>query len=258
MLITVKNLFRHLPAMLAACLIQHSASAQTAAPQSTQVTTQDKQVIEEIVKQYLLKNPGVIRDAMVALQQQEEAEQQKQSAAALQAMKGELDADKASPVGGNAKGDVTVVEFYDYNCGFCKKAAPDLAELLKRDPNVRVVYKEYPILSEQSLYASRAALAARRQGKFNEFHVAMMASPAANEATVKSVSQKLKLDYNKLLKDMKDPALEDELRKNQRQGTALNINGTPAFIVGDRLIPGAADANQLIGLVQAERQKQQK
>lgn len=243
--------------MLVACLIQHNAFAQTATSASP-MSAQDKQAIEEVIKQYLMKNPGVIRDAMVALQAQEEAEQQKQASIALKSMRAELEADKASPVAGNAKGDVTVVQFYDYNCGYCKKVAPSVVELMKRDPGVRVVYKEFPILSEQSLFASKAALAAQRQGKFTEFHFALMTSPRADEATIKSISQKLKLDYNKLQKDMKDPAWDAELQKNHRQGSALNINGTPAFIIGDRLIPGAADVNQLIGLVQAERQKQVK
>ena len=244
---------RHLQRLslaLAAACVSFAVHGQAANP------LLDRAAVENIVKEYLLKNPALIRDAMAALQAQEEAEREQLVAGALKSFRAELDAETDAPVGGNPKGDVTVVEFYDYNCGYCKKVAPVLTALLKRDPGVRVIYKEYPILSPQSMVAAKAALAAQRQGKFVAMHEALMLAPGTDEATVKALSVQIGLDHDRLQKDMQDPLLERAIRRNHGQAGAMNINGTPAFIIGERLIPGAASLEQLLDLVKIERDRQ--
>ena len=143
-----------------------------------------RQAMEDVVRDYLLKNPAVIRDAMQALQVQEEKEKQARAAGALKTHRTDLLSDPTSPVGGNPVGDITVVEFFDYNCGYCKKAAPALKTLMAKDANVRVVYKEFAILGPQSVAAAKAALAAQRQGKYVEFHQGLMAAEQADDASV--------------------------------------------------------------------------
>ena len=158
-----------------------------------------------------------------------------------------------SPVGGNPHGDITVVEFFDYNCGYCKKVSGGLKELAARDPNVRIVYKEFPILSQESTAAAKAALAARRHGKYEEFHYGLMAAEKTDDAAIQTLATKLGLDYSSLNKDMADQKWDAQLARNHQLANALGINGTPAFIIGDSLIPGAVDAEKLISLVNAER-----
>lgn len=244
---------RHLQRLslaLAAAFVSFAVHGQAANP------LLDRAAVENIVKEYLLKNPALIRDAMAVLQAQEEAEREQLVAGALKSFRAELEAETDAPVGGNPKGDVTVVEFYDYNCGYCKKVAPVLTALLKRDAGVRVIYKEYPILSPQSMVAAKAALAAQRQGKFVAMHEALMLAPNSDEATVKALSVQIGLDHDRLQKDMQDPLLERAIRRNHGQAGAMNINGTPAFVIGERLIPGAASLEQLLDLVKTERDRQ--
>jgi len=158
-------------------------------------------------------------------------------------------------VGGNPKGDITVVEFFDYNCGYCKRVAPTVSAVLNNDPNVRIVYKEFAILGPQSLVAARAALAAKRQGKYHEFHDAMMSAEQADGDSVTATARALGLDYEKLVKDMEDPKITEQLERNYRLATALGINGTPAFVIGDRLVPGAVDETTMMEIIAAERAK---
>lgn len=238
-----------------------AAAAQDKAPEKAQATKADplppelRSAFEGVVRDYILKNPAIIRDAMQLLQAQEEAEKQAAAAAALKQYRGELLQNAHSPVGGNPKGDITVVEFFDYNCGYCKRVAPTVAAVLKNDPNVRVVYKEFAILGPQSIVAARAALAAKRQGKYHEFHVALMAAEQADENAVAATARALGLDYAKLVKDMQDPAINEQLERNYRLATAIGINGTPAFVIGDRLVPGAVDERAMMEIIADQRAK---
>ena len=147
-----------------------------------------------------------------------------------------------SPVVGNAKGDVPVIEFFDYNCGYCKKAFPDVAKLIDKDKQVKLILKEFPILSKGSEEASRVALAAKMQGKYWEFHRAMLESQGqANEASALRVAEKLGLDMTRLKKDMASPEVKKEIDDTRKLATKMGIQGTPHFIVGDRIIPGAPE-----------------
>ena len=158
--------------------------------------------------------------------------------------------DPAAPVGGNPQGDVTIVEFFDYRCPYCKQVLPSLQELLKEDHKLRFVYKEMPVLGPQSVVAARAALAAQRQGKYEAFHSSMMATKGQiGEDTVYKVAGSVGLDVDRLKKDMAAPEIEQTLKANLALADALNIHGTPGFVIGDHIVPGAIDLDALKNMV---------
>jgi len=224
-------------------------------PKTQTVSVTDKAAIEKIIRDYLLKNPVVIREAMIALQAQEEKEKQQNTAQNMKKLKSEIYSDPDSPVLGNTKGDLTIVVFFDYNCGYCKTTLPELTAFISKDPQIRVVYKEFPILSAQSEVAARAALAAFRQGKYSEFHNALLKTKGATDDEIKSISDRLGLNYTTLKKDMDDPKLNEALTRTQKLAAALGVEGTPAYFVGDQFVPGAIDADALATIVSAERAK---
>lgn len=214
-----------------------------------------KAAVEQTVRDYLLDHPEVLVQALQAF------ERKQKEAAALGAHQviGEkreaLLADPSSPVGGNPKGDVTIVEFFDYRCPYCKQVEPALEALLKEDTKLRIVYKEFPILGPPSVIASRVALAAQRQGKYDAFHRSMMARKGQiDEKTVLEVAAASGLDLQRLKADMAAPETDAILKRNMELAEALTIEGTPAFIIGDTLAPGAADIDTLRKLVAAARQ----
>ena len=221
---------------------------------SATVTNKERKSIELIIREYLLANPSIIRDAMQALQIQEEKEKRQRAAESLKILKSDIYSDPESPSVGNAKADVSIVVFFDYNCGHCKNTLPALQGLLSKDPSLRIIYKEFPILGPESQLASLAALAAKRQGKYSEFHHALMASSEINNSVIKGISDSLKMNYTTLQKDMSDPKLNEALNRNLRLASSLGINGTPAYIVGNQIIPGAIDSESLKRVVQAERE----
>lgn len=238
----------------------YQASAQTpdpakSVPTAAPVSQQQRETIENIVREYLLRNPSIIRDAMEALQVQEAKEKQQRAANTLKALKSDLYSDLDSPTAGNPKGDVTIVVFFDYNCGYCKANLPALQTLLANDHSIRIVYKEFPILGPESQMAAQAALAANRQGKYAAFHLGLLESSQANNTSIKSVSDRLGLNYATLQKDMADPKLQESLDRNLRLASALDISGTPAYIIGEQIIPGAIDLDSLAKAVSAERAK---
>ena len=240
------------------CAVQVNAQRVTKArgvraPVSDQ--TSKRQDIENIVREYLIKNPEVIREAMQALQEKEEAQKKLGLAENMKKLRPEILSDASAPVTGNASGDVSVVVFYDYFCGYCKKTLPELQNLVAKDHSVKIIYKEFPILGAQSLIAARAALEAARQGKFEAFHREMIESDSTSDEAIKAISDKLGLDWAQLRKDMNDPQIDTTIERNQKLATALNIEGTPAYLVGDRIIPGAIDSESLVRLINDERAK---
>ncbi len=214
----------------------------------------DVEAIEKIVRNYLMKNPVVIREAMQALQAQELKEKQERAASQMKELRSEILSDPGSPIGGNAKGDISIVVFFDYNCGYCKQTLPQLQSISEKDPLVRIVFKEFPVLGPQSTFAAKAALAAARQGKYVEFHHALMTAENTDEDSIKSISKTLGIDYTKLQKDMADPQIDEQITRNQRLAGSLDINGTPAYIIGDQIIPGAIDSESLANILAAQRQ----
>ncbi len=198
--------------------------------------------IEAIIKDYLIKNPEVMMEVQAALESKMEKVQAEKMKVALAENAKELYQSPTAPVAGNPKGDITVVEFFDYNCGYCKKALPDLAAVIQRDKNVRVVLKEFPILSKGSEEAAKVALAAKMQGKYWEFHRAMLETQGqANEAVALRVADKVGLDMARIKKDMAGAEVKKEIDDTRKLAQKMGIQGTPHFLVGDRVIPGAPE-----------------
>ncbi|MBK9316869.1 MAG: DsbA family protein [Acidobacteria bacterium] len=219
------------------------------------VSKEQKASIESVIREYLLKNPSIIREAMQALQAQEEDQRRLRVANNLKELRSAIYSDPDSPIAGNAKADVTIIVFFDYNCGYCKTTLRALDALVLKDPALRVVYKEFPVLGPQSYLAAKAALAAARQGKYVQFHQALMESQNSDEVAVKSISDQLGLNHATLQKDMADPKLNEQLDRNIRLAGSLDINGTPAYIIGETIIPGAVDSESLARFVTIERSK---
>ena len=168
----------------------------------------------------------------------------------------ELLNDPASPVGGNPDGDVTLVEFFDYQCPYCKTIFPSIQELPAEDRKLRFVFKEIPSPGKDSVFAARAALAARRQGKYLELHMAPMpARGKLTETTVMRLAEKVGVDVDRLRRDMAERTIGDMIRRNLELADALGIDGTPAFIIGDTQVPGAVEIDTLKTLIARPRQR---
>lgn len=205
----------------------------------------DRAAVEQIVREYILANPEIILEAVQELDKREQQASEQAKADALKANRDKLVASATSPVGGNPKGDVTLVEFFDYNCGYCKKAHPERVDAVKADGKVRVVYKEFPILAPSSEEAAKAALAAARQGKYEAMHNALMAnSGRLDSAAIDAAAKAAGVDVAKMRKDMGEPSITKEIEDNKALAAALGIRGTPGFVVGDTVIPGAIEKDQ--------------
>lgn len=209
------------------------------------------------VRKYILENPEVIAEAVERLRARQRSAQQRAAKLALKKHTKELYQDPDSPVGGNAKGEVTLVEFFDYNCPYCRRVAPTMTKLIRSDPQIRVVYKEFPILGPNSLSAAKVALAAQRQNKYLAFHEALMNRKAPiDEEYAITVAAKIGLDIDRLKKDMQSQTIADALQRNIKLAQALGINGTPGFVVGDKIIPGAVDLKTLKAAIEQAREAQ--
>lgn len=242
---------RRLAATLALVLL---VPAQPVLAQDALFNEAETKGIEEIVRAYLLEHPEVIRDAIEALQAKEQAAKADKQAGALVAHKDRLLADPASPVAGNPMGDVTIVEFFDYKCPYCKRVTPALAELIEADKGVRVVFKEFPILGESSLLAARAALAAQMQDRYFDFHNALMAYRGTyDDAAIGTIAESLGMDAAKLRADMKAPEVDQQLADNHALAQAMAIRSTPTFVIGDQIVPGAISIDDMKALIAAAR-----
>jgi len=198
--------------------------------------------IEKIVREYLINNPHILFDVQAALEKKMETARAQQMEKSLVANADTLFRAPNAAIAGNPKGDVTVVEFFDYNCGYCKHALGDVTKLVQSDKNIRMVFKELPIFGKESEEASRVALAARNQGKYWEVHKDLLASQGrANEAKALRIAKKHGLDMTRIKADMKSPAIKKEIEETKVLAQNMGINGTPHFFVGNRMIPGAPD-----------------
>lgn len=200
----------------------------------------DKLAIQKIVKDYLIENPEVIRDALQELERRNVEQEKQRQKKLISENRDLLINEKYSYNTGNLKGDITVVEFFDYNCGYCRQSLGEIVKLLEKDKNVRLVLKEYPILGESSQLAALAALASRKQGKYLEFHKALLATKGRiTEAAIFDAAKNIKLDIEKMKTDMASTEIKDQLQKNIDVGMKLGVNGTPTFIINDQVIPQA-------------------
>jgi protein-disulfide isomerase len=219
--------------------VSQSSSANSGLPK-------DRAELDQAIHDYLMAHPELVVDALKAAQQQSDAQAAEQSRRMISTKQKELFNSPDDLVLGNPKADVTLVEFFDYRCPYCKQVEPSLDALLKEDGKVRIVYKEFPILGEASVFATHVALAAKKQGKYAEFHHAMMTAKGdIGDETVLKVAASIGLDVGKIKADMGAPDIDKVVDANYALADALNIQGTPALIMGDTLIPGAVDLDTL-------------
>lgn len=208
----------------------------------TVFTDEQKKALGDIIKDYLVKNPEVMFEVQSALEEKTQKEQEARLKAFMAENAKSIYRSPNSSVAGNPDGDITVVEFFDFNCGYCKHGLAEVQKLIAGDKNVRVVFKELPILSKGSEEAARAALAAKKQGKYWEFHQAMLSSKGqANEASALKAAEGLGLDMNKFKADMAGDEVKNELTEDMKLAKNMGVNGTPHFLVGDKSIPGAPE-----------------
>jgi protein-disulfide isomerase len=209
---------------------------------------------ERRVRDYLLRNPEVIMEALQSLEIRRRVADESE---AQQTLKSNADAvlhDAASPVGGNMSGDVTMVEFFDYNCAYCRKVERIVLETEASDPKLRIVYKEFPILGPNSVFAAKAALASYQQGRYAQFHKALMqVHGVVDEAATFRVAKEVGLDIGRLKIDMADTTIQGALDRNLALAQALRLAGTPGFVIGDQILRGATDAATLRSLIAKAR-----
>jgi protein-disulfide isomerase len=216
--------------------------------------------VEDIVKQVILDNPEVLMKSVENYQVKMQAERASNAAKAIKDLSSGLDT-SSSPVAGNPKGDITVFEFFDYHCGYCKHMLPVVTQLLEQDKNVKFVFKELPILSEDSTLAAKAALGVYKVApkKYFEYHSALMkASGQFDEAKLLELASSIGVDAAKVKTAMASKEVSDEISKNRELSQKAGISGTPAMIVGGQLIPGAVDLPELKKKIAEERAAKKK
>ncbi len=208
--------------------------------------TQDQRAeIVQILRSALHTDPTILRDAIAALQQDDAAVQDAATRSVISAQHAAL-SDPADPTAGNPAGDVTIVEFYDTRCPYCRRMLPTIAALLQADSGVRLIYKDLPILGPASTMESQALLAAQRQGGYTRLQDALMRTTGQPSSdSLRAEAERQGLDGDRLLRDMADPAIKARLDANIQLARTLRIEGTPALIVGPQMIPGAANLADL-------------
>lgn len=239
----------------------------SAAPTSGSFNAKQEADIQSIVKNYLVKNPEILLEVSKSLQKKQQQKIQKQASSAIDANGDSLFNNK-SPVAGNKKGNVTLVEFFDYQCVHCKNMAPVISKLVKEDSNLRVVYKDFPIFGKGSSFAAKAALAAKMQGKYQALHdVLITKKQRLSPSIVIQAADSVGINTTKLKADMKSQAVEDMLKGTMKLAESLRLMGTPAFVVASTpggkfshgnkafFVPGAASESALQNLIKEVQQK---
>ncbi len=233
-----------------------AALAIAALPVSAEPSPQEKADIEAVVKDYILANPEIIGEALIALQARREEEQKAKQTAAIARLTEKLQNSPHQAVLGNPKGTVTLVEFFDYNCGYCRRALPDMTALIKANPDLRVILKELPILSEGSVEAARVSVAVKDLApeSYGDFHAALFEKPGqANAAKALAVAAELGLDAAALEAAGNKPGVTENFVEAQQLAQALGISGTPSYVIGGEVVPGAAGFDALQAKVAAVR-----
>jgi len=239
---------RHLAAaLLLPIMLALPAGAQT-------FTEAQRAEIVEILREALARDPSILRQALSGLEAAEQRERAAAQQAAITRHATQLFEDRTDPIRGNPEGNLTIVEFFDARCGYCKQLHPTMAALLARDRGLRVVLKDLPILGPNSVLASRALLAAQRQGRHAPLHEALMTLRVEpTEAAIRREAERAGLDWGRLRRDMDDPAIARRIEANLNLAQALGIDGTPALVIGRNLVPGAVDLPTLERLVAEAR-----
>jgi protein-disulfide isomerase len=245
---------RHASLALAVWLAVSTAPAQA---QSPALSPDQRKAVVELIRETLLQNPELIQEALVELERRNTVAQAEQQRNAVSAEKARLTDPATSVIIGNPQGDVTIVEFMDYNCGFCKRAMEDVQTLAKNDPKLKVVLKDFPILGPDSVEASRVAVAAKNQlqgAKYFEFHNKLMGVKGrVNGAKALEIAKDAGADVERLRKDMDAPATRAAIEDTVALGDRLGLTGTPAFILGDEVVFGAVGAPALKQKIDAVR-----
>ncbi len=229
------------------------ALAQAAAPAPTDVskvfTSEQRQAIEQVVRDFLVAHPEVLLEVTKELEQRQQAQMAESQSKLIVEKKASIFKASTDYVFGNPNGNIAVVEFFDYNCGWCKRAVDELGKLTKADPNVRVIMKELPIFGDNSTFAAKAAMASVAQGKYWEFHVAMMREKQVTKENTFKIAEKVGLDVARLKRDMENPAFEAALKANHDLAQGLGIEGTPGFIVDTKVNVGFVPADGLKDMI---------
>ena len=226
---------------------------------AAEFSAEQRQAIEAIIRDYLLKNPDLMIEVLEAAKDKIAGDAQAQRAKTLAERRQEIFEDPNAPVAGNPKGDVTLVEFFDYRCPYCKQVTPSIDALIAEDKQLRVVYKELPVLGPDSVMAARAALAAHKQGKYEALHRALMQMKGQiNETAIFSTAKSAGIDVERLKRDMTAPEIDRMLQANQQLATAIDIRGTPGFVIGDEVVPGAVSIDALRQLIASAREDKKK
>lgn len=213
--------------------------------------------LEQAIRSFILENPEVIIESLERYQTRQRAEMEQQAALAVEANRAALEMDPLSPVAGNPKGDVTVVEFFDYQCGYCKRVVPSIRELLENDPGIRYVFKEFPVLGDTSVTAARAALAVWLLDRdlYAPFHFELMSARGTlTEDRILDMASKLGVDRDALAEKMNAGEVMAMLESNLQLAQSINVRGTPAFVIGGKLVPGAIDLETMQSLVASARE----
>ncbi len=214
------------------------AASDPALAQDTAITDAERTKIETVLKDFLAKNPAVIVESLQKYQEQERANMDRQFTDKFAGMRADI-LKAGHPTVGPETADVTIIEFYDYNCGYCKKAYDDVSKLVEGDKKLRFVFIEMPILSESSIEAAKWALAADKQGKFFEYHSALMKFTGQKDKNkLKEIAAEVKMDVAKAEADAESKATLETIEKNLALARDLGISGTPGFIFNDQLTPG--------------------
>lgn len=202
------------------------------------------------IRAYLMANPEVLVEAMQELERKQDSQRDAVAAKAITQNEAELFRDADSPVGGNPAGNVTIVEFNDYQCPYCKRAHQAVKSVTGADGKVKIIYKDLPILGEPSRIAALAALASTKQGKHQALHNALMEfNGKLDREKILQTAAAVGIDVARLEKDMEDPKLKQIIDRNMALAAALGVRGTPAFVIGKQFVPGAVDAEALKALI---------
>ena len=218
------------------------------------MTEAEKEAIREEIELFIKNNPKLLVDTVKKYSEEQAASRREPEDAVIENLPEGLATEGIAPFIGNPDATVTVVEFFDYNCGFCKRVVNDVSELVEVEDDVKVVFREMPILGDSSQIAARYALAASKQGKYVEFHNALMKySGRIDEDVIMRITDELGLDKDKLFEDVNSPDVTETLSTNMLFARELGVRGTPFFMVGNRPVPGAAGLPRLRALVRQAR-----
>lgn len=262
MLNGIRTIFERLGARrrAACCLLPLIFLAFPANAQKAFTPEQEKQ-FGAYIREYLVKNPEVIVEALQELERRRNAAKGARITNFINLSRQAIFHAKGSPVSGNPDGDVTIVEFFDYNCPYCKKVTPGLFGMLKKDGKTRLVYKEFPILGEASVYAAKAALAVARQNPelYERFHIALLGTRGRlSESSILATAKKTGVNVDRMKSDMKAPEIQKEIDRNKAIANHLGINGTPAFLIGNKVMSGLQSEGALQAAVNAVRKDRAK